>query len=98
MNKENMDLRRSIQRFPSPTGVKYYELRDITKSVERELFPSPTGVKYYESAIDIDGTPMLCGFPSPTGVKYYEFDEDMKYYGLDNNPCFRPQQGLSIMN
>ena len=39
-----MDLRRSIQRFPSPTGVKYYELRDITKSVERELFPSPTGV------------------------------------------------------
>ena len=35
-------------------------------------------------------------FPSPTGVTYYDLDElmDMK----EEYWCFRPQQGLPIMN
>ena len=34
-------------------------------------------------------------FPSPTGVNHYEFEDE---YGLEVYDCFRPQQGLTIMN
>ena len=36
-------------RFPSPTGVKYYELETLIDNIDvYSRFPSPTGVKYYE--------------------------------------------------
>ena len=34
--------------FPSPTGVKYYELNHSACEEVKVMFPSPTGVKYYE--------------------------------------------------
>ena len=38
-------------------------------------------------------------FPSPTGVNYYEYnDEDFFNAFFQNDPSFRPQQGLTIMN
>ena len=60
-------------KFPSPTGVKYYEYKLIDRldlDIKRE-FPSPTGVKYYEYC-DYKRQYYLLTFPSPTGVKYYE--------------------------
>ena len=36
-------------------------------------------------------------FPSPTGVNYYEFENDFFFTGRVDD-CFRPQQGLTIMN
>ena len=63
------------------------------------MFPSPTGVTYYELINDEDLLEIQTGimFPSPTGVTYYEYDngyihKQQLYY------CFRPQQGLLIMN
>ena len=41
------------EKFPSPTGVNYYEFTPIKttgKKKENAKFPSPTGVNYYESA------------------------------------------------
>ena len=37
-----------LRRFPSPTGVNYYELISKDISDFDVLFPSPTGVNYYE--------------------------------------------------
>ena len=37
-------------RFPSPTGVNYYESATLVRKIaENYKFPSPTGVNYYES-------------------------------------------------
>ena len=38
------------------------------------------------------------GFPSPTGVTYYELSEYREPVKLTRLECFRPQQGLPIMN
>ena len=35
-------------KFPSPTGVNYYELMEQNQYAMELLFPSPTGVNYYE--------------------------------------------------
>ena len=40
----------------------------------------------------------LIGFPSPTGVNYYECNEDCPFLKYLQEKCFRPQQGLTIMN
>ena len=40
------------RKFPSPTGVTYYELEtklELVVSLIAKEFPSPTGVNYYES-------------------------------------------------
>ena len=39
-----------MTKFPSPTGVNYYEYGYAKKfdSLEEAKFPSPTGVNYYE--------------------------------------------------
>ena len=37
------------QKFPSPTGVTYYEFCDFERTLTTTYtFPSPTGVTYYE--------------------------------------------------
>ena len=36
-------------------------------------------------------------FPSPTGITYYEF-RDGQCSAYERRQCFRPQQGLPIMN
>ena len=61
--------------FPSPTGVTYYELKNIY-ALEKEVFT----------------------FPSPTGVTYYEFLKLLILMKSKIIICFRPQQGLPIMN
>ena len=38
------------------------------------------------------------GFPSPTGVNYYELVHQLTYDNENEEPGFRPQQGLTIMN
>ena len=41
----------SLNAFPSPTGVNYYEFEipdDGVGSGHVRMFPSPTGVNYYE--------------------------------------------------
>ena len=39
----------STIKFPSPTGVNYYESKLVSIRVNKKLeFPSPTGVNYYE--------------------------------------------------
>ncbi len=62
------------RKFPSPTGVNYYESvnREIERARKKKEFPSPTGVNYYEylHAIMMKGSGEM--FPSPTGVNYYE--------------------------
>ena len=63
-------------------------------------FPSPTGVNYYEfiSYSYFYGT-YWKQFPSPTGVNYYEIIN--RWYDATCDllmDCFRPQQGLTIMN
>ena len=37
-------------------------------------------------------------FPSPTGVNYYELVHQLTYDNENEEPGFRPQQGLTIMN
>ena len=45
--------------FPSPTGVNYYELKKVKKSLTYAMkFPSPTGVNYYELVTLSDVTRM----------------------------------------
>ena len=64
-----------------------------------QLFPSPTGVTYYEFNLEIEiiNGKITKEFPSPTGVTYYECK---MYYVVEpiGFKCFRPQQGLPIMN
>ena len=64
-----------MKKFPSPTGVNYYEFRNLyAYLMNTKEFPSPTGVNYYESSIDIasSSSHFTKQFPSPTGVNYYE--------------------------
>ena len=43
-------------KFPSPTGVTYYELSYglgmVSTILSGKLFPSPTGVNYYEKEFE----------------------------------------------
>ena len=53
MNRELLEISNLTDKFkfPSPTGVKYYEFSNSSLSTNSEIsfeFPSPTGVKYYE--------------------------------------------------
>ena len=62
------------------------------------MFPSPTGVTYYEF-VKANANHNYCinEFPSPTGVTYYEsYCFSISDTALSS--CFRPQQGLPIMN
>ena len=60
---------------------------------------SPKGVNHYElvSLLYADSLNKEARFPSPTGVKYYELESQTSGKNV-KKPCFRPQQGLSIMN
>ena len=44
----------NMPKFPSPTGVTYYEydVAPYDNYVQYTKFPSPTGVTYYESFIE----------------------------------------------
>ena len=56
--------------------------------------PIMNGLKIVSEAFDNNDK----GFPSPTGATYYEY-EIHKYNSRKNEiRCFRPQQGLPIMN
>ncbi len=74
-NQYAMDLL-TTAKFPSPTGVNYYESSLDIEYLELYVtgFPSPTGVNYYEfkTLAKFYGVSSK-GFPSPTGVNYYEF-------------------------
>ena len=59
------------------------------------VFPSPTGVNYYEYT-KLISVRVNKKFPSPTGVNYYELAHTL--HGAYYVYCFRPQQGLTIMN
>ena len=51
MNNRNVFFRKSrLIKFPSPTGVNYYELtnEELLMRMTFKEFPSPTGVNYYE--------------------------------------------------
>ena len=49
MNEEqNMKVETYFKKFPSPTGVNYYESMKEIREMSLEEFPSPTGVNYYE--------------------------------------------------
>ena len=43
-----INLKKSGLKFPSPTGVNYYEQYANVLLVADCMFPSPTGVNYYE--------------------------------------------------
>ena len=59
-------------------------------------FPSPTGVNHYEyELMDMKEEYWSSWFPSPTGVNHYEFKKLIDKY---SKICFRPLQGLTIMN
>ena len=79
MNQKRSARKYQLNKFPSPTGVNYYEfMMSLTVKVMDFLkFPSPTGVNYYEfygmqEAKEVKDLKM---FPSPTGVNYYELYE-----------------------
>ena len=41
--------KKTVRKFPSPTGVTYYESKEMTSIKKvKKVFPSPTGVTYYE--------------------------------------------------
>ena len=51
MNLKTEFVRAVAQEFPSPTGVNYYELKQLGFNggvFTINGFPSPTGVNYYE--------------------------------------------------
>ncbi|MFR8979303.1 hypothetical protein [Catenibacterium sp.] len=49
---KRLNVSKRNERFPSPTGVTYYELSYglgmVSTILSGKLFPSPTGVNYYE--------------------------------------------------
>ena len=47
---EELTKRKTIE-FPSPTGVNYYEYKQLYYIAKKKGFPSPTGVNYYESNV-----------------------------------------------
>ena len=88
-------------KFPSPTGVNHYEYKviELIKAKEKQ-FPSPTGVKYHEYAyvVSTKVNRFIIKFPSPTGVNHYELVSYATYNNKESGKCFRPLQGLTIMN
>ena len=67
--------------------------------IEKGKFPSPAGVNYYESfPSEIAKELVKKQFPSPAGVNYYESNWGKNDGTQHTNTCFRPQQGLTIMN
>ena len=87
--------------FPSPAGVNYYEFtyRKLMNAVRKQLFPSPAGVNYYEYYKEhLINVWYKKGFPSPAGVNYYECYQTLEKQWQKARLCFRPQQGLTIMN
>ena len=71
----------------------------VSSILKRGGFPSPTGVNYYElrSFSILSNLETLIAFPSPTGVNYYELVHQLTYDNENEEPGFRPQQGLTIM-
>ena len=68
------------------------------KYVSVPTFPSPAGVNYYESMKCLETVRDLrIEFPFPAGVNYYESIRFSFLFVFSLN-CFRPQQGLTIMN
>ena len=60
--------------FPSPTGVTYYELHQITylNKYGVECFRPQQGLLIMNSILKLGGN-IYEKFPSPTGVTYYEY-------------------------
>ena len=74
MNYKWLNTEEADFRFPSPTGVKYYELfMELVRSLVLEGFRPQQGLSIMNySNITSELKDVTRRFPSPTGVKYYE--------------------------